>query len=169
MRGTSPIRNCVSFKTTISSVDEPPEEAGTPPEPPGRELAAYLADHLRQSGITVSNESPYEDYCRLCECRIGDFGFEVRIGYVGDQPQQWLITIDSTLGFWKKLRGQRDDPELSALATAIDHALRDSTAPCSSIRWYSLDQWDEGAAVWSSHPLDASEHTGNSKGDSQCA
>lgn len=154
MTATPTVRTIVSFRSELERVENPPgEPLPAMPDPPGSKIARHLVDRLRSRGFVVPDERPFEDYCRMIDCASGDRGFEIRVGFVGDDPQQWLVTIDSTLSFIGRLMGKRDTEASRQIAEAVDDALRAESAGCSEIRWYTPRAWDGGGEDWADHPV----------------
>jgi hypothetical protein len=150
------VRSFVTFRSELERVDNP---SGKPlpalPDPPGARIAERLVVGLRSRGRVAADERSFEDYCRMIDCTVGQTGFEIRVGYIGDDPQQWLVMIDSTLSFFGRLLGRKDFEDQRSIVQEVDQILREESALCSLFRWYTPKEWDAGGVRWAEHPLDA--------------
>lgn len=68
------------------------------------------------------------------------------VGMVGPVPDEgWLLFVESTLGWWKRLTGVKDGAEHGLIMRAIEQVLREDPH-ISNVRLYrDADQWNRGA------------------------
>lgn len=158
------VRTFVTFRSDLERVENP---RGRPlpamPDPPGGRIAEYLVGELRSRGLVAMDPRPFEDYCHMIDCACGEAGFEIRVGFIGDEPQEWLIMIDSTLSFIGRLMGKRDAAPTREVTGAVDDALRREAARCSEIRWYTPKEWDAGGESWAEHPVESVSAAGGAE------
>lgn len=156
MSPPEPLRTYVTFLNDLERVEN---ADGKPlpamPDPPGRILAERIVTGLNRRDLDARPERPFEDYCRMIEGASGQTGFEIRVGYIGDNPQQWLVMIDSTLSFIGRLLGKKDALDMRRVTLAVDGILREESCCCSGIRWYTLKEWDAGGRQWARHPTES--------------
>jgi len=67
--------------------------------------------------------------------------FYIMVGLVDDGVRQWLISTNSSIGFLRRLLGSSDADEHLCLVNHIDSLLRGHDGT-SSIRWYTLEEWN---------------------------
>ncbi len=71
------MRTHVSFQSDFS------QDAG-PSEPAGRELAQFIASHLRAAGYTVGNPANLENYAYSFDCGNAKATLTLTVALVGD-------------------------------------------------------------------------------------
>jgi len=134
------MRSFVSFKTDFSN-DTKAEDT------PGQELAQYLCEGLCSAGFEVKGPQNREDWAWDFLLSKEAYQIESIVGYVDDDPIQWLITTHLHLSFWKKLFGgasikTKAGKNLRSYCQAI-HQLLSSDNRFRSVRWYEQQDFDQ--------------------------
>src|SRR5262245_14760291 len=94
------MRGNVTFRSTV------PVDLGK--HPPGEELAEYLAAKMTAAGLTTRVIDNYEDFAWWMESE-GDSRMPwALLGYIDDNAAQWLIQINSSVGWLGRLMGRSD-------------------------------------------------------------
>jgi hypothetical protein len=116
--------------------------------PPGEELAMYLADKMTQAGLPTRVIDNYNDFAWWLEGESSPPRPWVLVGYVGDGPAEWLVTINSGVGWLGRVLGRSDEAGRRQFADRL-HAVLSADANFSDVRWHVGDWNDSG---WSSSP-----------------
>lgn len=113
----------------------------------GDDCAAWLIDRLKaQRDLKVNAEPIQEDWGWCFGATVGQRSFLIGVGLYEDDDvsNRWLVFIDSQLGFVKrKLFGQTDQVEHTAVCEAIDRVLKDELS-ISDIRWFAATDSENG-------------------------
>jgi hypothetical protein len=128
----------ISFEADYST-----ERAGEVPpgEPPGEELLDYLEERLEDRGVRIL-ERAATDYSHVFDIATDKHVFMGMVGLV--EGHQWLLFVESTLGWWKKVLGASDETEHAAIMRAIMECLREDPR-IGRLRLYrDADQWNRG-------------------------
>lgn len=111
--------------------------------PLGRDVAEDLVRSLKQQGMAAIARDEL-DYAFSFRYQVDRQVFRVMIGLVDDGVRQWLVSTDSTIGWFGRLLGLKDGEEHLELVKAIDEILW-SDPGVSSVRWYTQDDWNAAA------------------------
>jgi hypothetical protein len=106
--------------------------------PKGEELAKYIYEKLEQKGLKIFNFDNYDDFAWSVSVGSDKVKPWLLTGYVGDGDYEWLIQINSGVGFFGKLMGKNDFLERDNIATKLDEILK-AEAIFSIIRWHEGD------------------------------
>jgi hypothetical protein len=141
-----PLHSFVSFKAAFP-VDG---------EPAGKELADFISSALRSAGIEHTNPEEREGWAWNIFSQAGKVKIESIIGFVDDEPLQWLITSYGHLPFLNKLfsggGGQVREAALRPFCEAIDSAIKSDTR-FSEIRWYTEKDFNtDNGDTWNEVP-----------------
>jgi hypothetical protein len=109
------------------------------PAAAGQPWACALVERL-------GGEASPEDYGWIVATEQEGERFVVRVGLVGDEPERWLAMIDRARG------PLRDQPQLRALLTRVDGALREAGA--QKLAWHRREAWVKGERAGAGAPLD---------------
>ena len=140
----SPPRTRVTFSGGF-----PSERRG--PDPPGFELAEWVASRLRERGFEAGVPSNEDDYAYAFECRAAKERYWVTVGFMDDGPREWLICFDPRFGLLQRLLGHAGGAAQRDLGSALNEALK-STERVTDVRWYTNDEWDGKGELWSQAP-----------------
>jgi hypothetical protein len=136
------MRGNVTFRSTVPvDFDEPP---------PGEELAEYLAEKMTAAGLKTRVIDNYEDFAWWIESEGEEQMPWALLGCVDDGPAEWLIQINSSLGWLGRLFG-RSDENGRRLFTEKLHEVLENDPHFSDIRWHVKDWSHTG---WSSSPTE---------------
>ena len=128
------VRLNVTFETTL--------EVDLDAHPAGDELAEFLIAEFRARQIELINDPNNEDYALVL--RFGSKSEPLMLlAYVGDEPFQWMIQINSGKFF------DRPDPRCGELALVLHEILVGNSA-FSEIRWHIGDFVEPD---WTSTPV----------------
>lgn len=112
---------------------------GASHEPPGYELAKYLADELSKNAVRVSEPDNWRDAGWALRVQSGDIEFEIYFAPYDLEAKRWLLGV-ATLGlpgFVRRLFGGKTPqyfPELKRTCGGIHAVLRDFHS-ASEIQW----------------------------------
>lgn len=129
-----PLRTFVSFKADFP----------TDGQPAGKKLADFILTALRVAGIEHTGPEDREGWAWDIYCKAGKIQIECIIGFMDDDPREWLIT---TYGHGPLLLrlfgggGKARETALRPFCEAIDSAIKQDDR-FSSIRWYLQKDWD---------------------------
>lgn len=142
------MKTFVSFESDFS-------HKGKAGSPPGKELAQYLNEGLRNAGFQVSVPQNREDWAWDFLLDKNCYRIESIVGYVNDSPVQWLITTHLHFSFWKNLFASsvktQAESELKSYCRAIHELLSDSRF--QTVRWYAQRDFDQNATEkWAASP-----------------
>jgi len=102
---------------------------------PGRDVAALLADGLRERGFAVENVEAI-DYGYFLDCRSDGRAFTISVTV--DDPwemRRWNIACPSGTGWWAWLFGRSDHAAHRSLLIAIHDVLTGCSRVCD-VRWF---------------------------------
>jgi hypothetical protein len=129
------LRSFVSFEADFS----------TDGQPPGKELADFIASALREKSLGCTGPAEREGWAWEVFWRAGNIQVESIIGFADDAPRQWLITTYSHVSFLRKIFiagiEQEREKTLRQFCEAIDNALQDD-GRFATIRWYTQQEFD---------------------------
>ena len=135
----------VSFQRDSSTL-------GSDSPPYGRDIVDWLIEGLRQRGVACDQDGGLE-YAFDFHAAVGKHSFYVMLGLVNDGVRQWLISTNSNVGFIGRLLRLTDAHEHLELVNHIDSLLQNDDG-ISSIRWYTLDEWNIAPDdTWGEHPV----------------
>jgi hypothetical protein len=129
------VRTLVSFEADFP----------TSGEPPGRELAAFVAEALRAAGLTSEAPSEREGWAWDIISRADGVTIESIVGFSDDPPRQWQVHTHAHLPFWKRLSREANARREETLGqwTAAIHQAVTADPRFRSIRWYEQRQFDQ--------------------------
>ena len=116
--------------------------------PPGEELAKYLAEGMSAAGLKTKVIDNYDDFAWWIESEAETRMPWALLGYVDDGPAQWLIQINSSVGWLGRLLGRSDEPGRRLFTERLNAMLTDDSV-FSDVRWH-LGEWSDTG--WSSRP-----------------
>ena len=130
------MRTFVSFETDF------PHDTN----PPGQELAQYLCEGLKSSRFEVDGPKNREDWAWDLLLTNDNYQIESIVGFVNDEPFQWLITTHLHLSLWRRLFAGKSfktqaQKELKRYCLAINKLL--SSERFGSVRWYEQKDFDQ--------------------------
>ena len=136
------MRGNVTFRSTVPvNLDK---------HPPGEELAEYLAEKMTAGGLKTRVFDNYEDFAWWIESEAERRMPWALLGYVNDGPAEWLIQINSSVGWLGRLLG-RSDKEGCRLFTERLQTMLTSDPQFSDVRWH-VGEWSDSG--WSSDPAE---------------
>jgi hypothetical protein len=134
------MRGNVTFRSTVPvDFDQ---------HPPGEELAQYIADKMTQSGLKTRVVDNYDDFAWWIESESEKRMPWALLGYVDDGPAEWLLQINSSVGWLGRLLG-RSDEDGRRLFTERLHAVLSNDTCFSDVRWHA-GEWGESG--WTAGP-----------------
>ncbi|SRR5258708_32085840 len=116
--------------------------------PPGEELANCIAEKLTCAGLVTKVVDNYEDFAWWIESQADQRMPWVLLGYIGDGPSEWLVTINSSVSWLGRLFGRSDSAGRRLFADSL-HALLTGDPHFTEVRWHSGDYQETG---WASSP-----------------
>ncbi|MCA2949054.1 MAG: hypothetical protein ACK5EU_16735 [Pseudanabaena sp.] len=138
------VRTIVGFVADFST-----EPIGN--DPSGKELAAFVAQRLKDAGFAVEAPNNREDWAWDFYTKDDELKIQTIVGLVDDMdsdpPRQWLITNDCCeLGFFQRLFGTNHLAEkrkqmLRRICEAL-HQIISADSRFSHIVWYDEDTFD---------------------------
>lgn len=141
-------RNFVSFKSTAFE----DEGSGSTDNGhfAGRALSEYLVAQLKNSGLEAL-EPCLDDFAWTFDVKVGARTFWMHVGESEDEKDKlWLVIANSTLGFFRRWRGQSDEKEMRQLCQQL-HRILVADGRVDDVNWYTEEQWnrspDQGAAT----------------------
>jgi hypothetical protein len=139
------LRTFVSFKAAFP----------TDGQPAGKELADFIAAALADAGIVYTGPVNREDWAWEIHSQVGEIDLEMIVGYVDDDPRDWLITQTAHLPILARLFGgslEKRTAALRPLCNAIDSAIK-SDSRFSEIRWYLQRDFEKDHGdTWADSP-----------------
>lgn len=138
-----PVKTHVSFKRDSSTLDNESQ-------PLGEDIAASLVASLASQGLGDCVLDSI-DYAFTLFAPADSRCCYVMVGFVGDEPQQWLITCGLSRGIFDRLRRKNYDAEINSVVKSIHKFLADDSA-VTDIRWFTADGWNSGSGTWSRSP-----------------
>ena len=115
--------------------------------PPGEELAQRIAATLRAKGIDVGEIDNHNDFAWSIDCQLGGHKPWLLVGYVNDDPYDWLALVNSGYGFVaSKLLRKSDLPARERLAVVLNEALAQDTE-VHDVRWHQGEFGDGWSAT----------------------
>ena len=144
-------------KRSIVSLKGPYSAVASGGAPAASDLAADVASWLRDSGLSVEGPDENEGYSWSVVTSAGSANVQSLIGYVGDDPQQFLITNHTSVGFLKGLFNrsvkQAEADALLAVVCAIVHKMLSGSIGVSDVRWYVQEEFDSNhGETWAPQP-----------------
>ena len=106
--------------------------------PVGEELAKYIYSKLSEQNFVLSDFDNYGDFAWSANVSIEGSKPWILTGYVGDDDYEWLLQINTGVGFFKKLFGKSDEDKRNRIAEAVDGLLKNEQH-FSVIRWHLGD------------------------------
>lgn len=104
-------------------------------EIPGRDLAEFIAEQLRQKNCVV-NSVEYEELWFTVTVVSGFIEYPLMVSRSAMEEDYWEISCPRTLKFFARLRGKSEDVELQSLVNVLDEILQDKKT-ITHIKWYS--------------------------------
>ena len=92
--------------------------------PPGEELAEWIAARMTAGGLATRVIDNYEDFAWWIESESDQRMPWALLGYVGDGPAEWLLLINSSVGWLGRLLGRSDEAGRRPLARACSSTPR---------------------------------------------
>lgn len=149
----------MSLRSFVGFVAEFPAEHDDI-DPPGKELAAFVAARLRNAGFDVTEPTDREGWAWDFDITHDRLKIISIVGLVDDMnsdpPRQWLITNDCQLGFFSRVFGgqalaHKRDRFLRELCDAL-HEIISTDTRFSHIAWYNKETFDKESDVSSDSP-----------------
>ena len=103
--------------------------------PKGEELARHIYEQLANHGFQISDFDNYDDFAWSCNVAVGRSTPWLILGFVGDEPHEWLLQINSGNGWFGRLIGANDSGARTKIATAI-HKILSADSRFTEIRWH---------------------------------
>jgi hypothetical protein len=151
-------RTHASFLLAAPFAPAPGAEQAPEGEPPGRDLAGFLAARIGARGMPCTAVE-FLGFAFGFRCAVDRRSFYVTVGLVDDEEGEWLLVIDPSLGLFGRLLGAGDRTEHARLAEAI-HAVLGGSGRFERIRWYDERQWDaDPPTEWSDLPTSSTKDT----------
>lgn len=116
--------------------------------PPGEELAEWLAAQMSARGLPTRVIDNYEDFAWWIESESDMPMPWALLGYIGDGPAEWLIQINSSVGWLGRLLGRSDEAGRRVFSERLQAVLVDEPA-ISDVRWH-VGEWSDSG--WTSNP-----------------
>ena len=116
--------------------------------PPGEELAEWIAARMTAGGLVTRVVDNYEDFAWWIESESNWRMPWALLGYIGDGPAEWLLQINSSVGWLGRLLG-RSDEEGRQLFSERLHAVFASEPAFTDVRWH-FGEWSKPG--WASVP-----------------
>ena len=114
-------------------------------QPPGKELADFIASALRDKSVGCTGPEEREGWAWQVFWQAGSIQLESIIGFADDAPRQWLITTYAHVPFLRKIFVvgiQRErEKNLRQFCEVIDGVLKDD-GRFATIRWYTQHDFD---------------------------
>ena len=104
-------------------------------EIPGKDLADFLALHLRQKYYVVNSVENDEIWFTV-NVVSGSIEYSLMVSHSAMEDDYWEISCPRTLRFFARLRGKSEDAELQSLLNALDEILQEEKT-ITDIKWYS--------------------------------
>ena len=144
-------------KRSIVSLKGPYSTEASGESPAASDLAASFAAWLRGAGLSVEGPNENEGYSWSVLTSAGNAKVQSLIGFVGDDPQQFLITNHTSLGFLQGLFNrsatQAEADALLAVVCAIVHKHLSGATGVSDVRWYIQEEFDSNhGETWAPQP-----------------
>ena len=140
----------MSVKTYVGFVaDFPAEPNGD--NPPGQELAAFVAQRLKNAAFAVDDLGDRDGWAWDLCTKDDELEIMSVVGLVDDMddnpPRQWLITNDCELGLFKRFLGAKGLAEkreqfLRNFCNNL-HQIISADARFSHIVWYNKETFDK--------------------------
>ena len=144
-------------KRSIVSLKGPYSAVASGKSPAASDLAADFASWMRDSGLSVHGPDENEGYSWSVVTLAGNANVQSLIGYVGDDPQQFLITNHASVGLLQGLFNrsakQAEADALLAVVCAIVHKKLSDAVEVSDVRWYLQHEFDsDHGETWAPQP-----------------
>jgi hypothetical protein len=101
---------------------------------PGRDLAEFITERLRQENCVV-NSVEYTEPWFTVNVVSGSIEYPLMVSHSAMEGDYWEISCPRTLGFFARLRGKSEDAELQSVVNALDEILQDEET-ITDIKWY---------------------------------
>lgn len=102
---------------------------------PGRDLAEFIAEQLRQKNYVV-NSVEYEELWFTVNVLSGSIEYPLMVSRSAMKEDYWEISCQRTLRFFARLCGKSEDTEMQNLVNTLDEILQDEKT-ITDIKWYS--------------------------------
>jgi hypothetical protein len=109
----------------------------------GEDCAAWLIERLRRDGFPDLPDAWQEDWGWQTDGARPPRTFSLSIGLIPEDPPEWLVSIDETVGFLARLKGKGGDPVTMTLAPAIHRALSSDPA-ITNVEWHTDEDFKTG-------------------------
>ncbi len=109
--------------------------------PPGEELAEWIAARMTAGGLATRVIDNYEDFAWWIESESDQRMPWALLGYVGDGPAEWLLQINSSVGWLGRLLGRSDEAGRRLFSARL-HAVLTGDPAFSDVRWH-VGEWSE--------------------------
>lgn len=116
--------------------------------PAGEELAEWLAGRMTAGGLVTRVIDNYEDFAWWIESESDQRMPWALLGYIGDGPAEWLLQINSSVGWLGRLFGRSDEFGRRLFSERLQSVLVGEPA-ISDVRWHVAEWSDSG---WASSP-----------------
>ena len=116
--------------------------------PPGKQLAEWLAARLSEGGLVTRVIDNYEDFAWWIESESDLRMPWALLGYIDDGPAEWLLQINSSIGWLGRLIGQSDEAGRRLFSKRLQAVLVGEPA-ISDVRWH-VGEWNDSG--WASAP-----------------
>lgn len=156
-RGPAP-EDTEHAEDAVGAAEDGAAEDETPSAPAARgaDEIAHLGHGLAARGVETA--LPYaEDYGHALEVTLDGERFRLRLGYVGDEPDEYLLMIEPLLGVTAWRDGRYQGQALAALLGRVDQSLRELDG-LRDLRWHRREDWAQGRYdEWRDAPVDQAE------------
>lgn len=131
-------------------------EGEAEPAARGAEEIGAIAQGLAARGL--GSPMPFaEDYGHAVDLTLDGERFRLRLGWVGDEPEQFLLMIEPLLGIAAWREGRYHGRALGRLLGEVDAVLREQD-DLRALRWHRREDWSEGRYdAWADGPIDRGE------------
>jgi len=140
--GGDAMRGNVTFRSTVTvDFDK---------HPPGEELAEYIAEKMTAAGLKTRIIDNYEDFAWWIESEAEQGMPWALLGYIDDDPAEWLLQINSSVGWLGRLFGWSDEEGRRLFTERLQGVLA-GDPHFTDIRWH-IGEWSDSG--WSSSPAE---------------
>lgn len=121
----------------------PPEDISELSEPPGKDVAVWLAARLRALGSDVMEDPEPEDFGWYITFSTEAVLYQAIIGPVGDEL--WYVVVERVVGFLPSIFGFRRRHKNLGGLLVVHQALKE-TEEASQVQWHSWKSFSRGGS-----------------------